>query len=95
MSDEQIDVKPTLKIQLPLPQFSRSGIKTCEKLIRIWSESSPAAQTDQVKLIIFNFEISLQDLLLEDELPINVDKLITQVKQIEGLTAQSRCDSIE
>ncbi|OAF70333.1 hypothetical protein A3Q56_01900 [Intoshia linei] len=49
-----------------------------EKLIRICSESSLASQTDQVKLIIFNFEIGLQDLLLEDELPINVEKLITQ-----------------
>ncbi|OAF63496.1 hypothetical protein A3Q56_08796 [Intoshia linei] len=69
MSDQQIDVKPTAQITLPLPQFSKSDLKTWEKLIGIWSESCPAAQSDQVKIIIFNLGLSLQELILEDEIP--------------------------
>ncbi|OAF65339.1 hypothetical protein A3Q56_06950 [Intoshia linei] len=56
---------------------------TWGKLIRLWSESCPAPQSNQVKLIIFNLEISLQELLLEEKFPVDVNELVIQVKQME------------
>ncbi|OAF64207.1 hypothetical protein A3Q56_08073, partial [Intoshia linei] len=74
MSDQMLDVKPT-NFVIPIPKFSKSNVETWGKLIRLWSESCQAPQSDQIKLIIFNLEISLHKLLLEEKLPVDVNEL--------------------